>query len=262
MAAIRYARPRLITAEDKRYRAFVEHYILQRQNQRAMRPPRQRDIFGGQAEQALRDWLATHLTLAATRILEYEEVRGRRANTKYRELDALTLEDRGVAWVFEIKASRTVESLRRALKQLRETCDILRLIFPRVYPTILLVDTGIPTAEQVVALLSGPEPPPTPPETLAAALENLPQLHLAESLDECTNHPADVVTMLRFTIEDIMALVGAENLALNWEEDEETELLPTPDAAPVYSTADDEVEDDADNPLAAALRRAGLTKDE
>lgn len=262
MAATRYARPRLITADDKRYRAFVEQYILQRQNQRAMRPPRQRDIFGGQAENALRDWLATQLTLAETRILEYEEVRGRRASIKYRELDALALENRDSAWVFEIKASRTAESLHRALKQLRETCDILKLIFPRLSATILLVDTGIPTPEEVAALMSSAEAPLTPPETLVSALTGLSRLHLADSLDTCRTHWGDGATMLRFSVDDIVALVGAENLALNWEEDEEVVLTPlAPDAPPIYSSTEGEEGNEADNPLAAALRRAGLTRE-
>jgi hypothetical protein len=262
MANIRYARPRLITAQDKRYRAHVEQFILQRQNQRAMRPPRQRDIFGGQAESALRDWLAGQLTLAETRILEYEEQRGRRANTKYRELDALVLERRS-AWVFEIKASRTAHSLRRAVLQLRETRAILRLLYPQVAATVLLVDTGIPTAEDVAALMAEPEAPAKPPETLDETLAHLPQVALIHSLDE-HSHDNETVDLMRFNVEDIIALAGAENLALDWDADDEAEPPPPPtDSGPAYSTAstDEQEEQDADNPFAAAFRRAGLTSD-
>lgn len=263
MANIRYARPRLITAQDKRYRAHVEHFVLQRQNQRAMRPPRQRDIFGGQAENALRDWLSGQLTLAETRILEYEEQRGRRANTKYRELDALVLERRS-AWVFEIKASRTAHSLRRAVLQLRETRAILRLLYPQVAATVLLVDTGIPTAEDVAALMAEPEAPEKPPETLDETLAQLPQVSLIRRLDE---HSSDneTVDLMRFSVDDIIALAGAENLALDWEADDEAEPPPPPptESPPAYSTASsgEEAEEDADNPFAAAFRRAGLTSD-
>ena len=40
-------RPRLLTEDDKHYRAYVAGFALQRKNQKAIRPPRQRDLFGG-----------------------------------------------------------------------------------------------------------------------------------------------------------------------------------------------------------------------
>ncbi|MCG8353311.1 MAG: hypothetical protein MI924_36565 [Chloroflexales bacterium] len=255
----KYARPRLISADDKRYRAYVAQFVLQRQNQRAMRPPRQRDIFGGQAEDALRAWLGERYSLSERRILEYEERRGKWANTKYRELDALALEER-TAWVFEIKASRVAGSVRRAVAQLQETRAILSLIFDQVQGTILLVDTGIPTIETNAELMAGPEPPPTPPETLAEALEKLPEVQLITNLDE-RSHGGLSIDLLRFSVDNIIALVGAENLALDWEADDEAEESPQPAAerGPLYSTSDDASDnDDGDNPLAAALRRAGL----
>lgn len=257
MTQMRYARPRLITADDQRYRAFVAQFVLQRQNQRAMRPPRQRDIFGGQAEAALRDWLADQLPLTERRILEYEERRGKRASTKYRELDALVLGDRN-AWVFEIKASRTAGSLRRAAGQLQETRAILRLLYPSVFTTILLVDTGIPTADEVAALMAGPEAPQTPPPTLDEVLAAQPDIHPVESIAACRQDDQRV-DLLRFSVDDIIALAGAENLALDWEADEAIADTPPPppDSGPVYST--EESAGDADeSPLAAALRRAGL----
>jgi hypothetical protein len=266
MFTVRYARPRLITEQDRRYRAHIAHFMLQKNNHRAIRPPRQRDIFGSQAEEALRDWLASRLDLAETRILEYEERRGRRATTKYREIDALVLEDRRSARVFEIKASRKASSLSRALGQLRETRDILRLIYPTVYLTILLVDTGIPTSEEIADLMTGPEPPAVPPQTLDDVLDDMPHVHQIHSLDECNNED-EKTAMLRFTVDDIIALVGAENLALDWEADEEAEETPPaqPDFTPAYSTDDadnaDDDNTDTDNPLAAALRRAGLSNE-
>jgi hypothetical protein len=265
MLTTRYARPRLITEQDKRYRAHVEHFMLQRNNQRAMRPPRQRDIFGSQAEEALRDWLASRLDLAETRILQYEERRGRRATTKYRELDALVLHDRRSAWVFEIKASRKVSSLRRAVGQLRETHAILCLLYPTVHLTILLVDTGIPSADEVEALMAGPEPPDIPPQTLDEALEDMSHIRQVPTLDECSSEDT-MIDLLRFTVDDIIAMVGAENLALEWEADDEgEETLPAPpDHTPAYSTGDDENDNeniDTDNPLAAALRQAGLSNE-
>lgn len=72
--AVSYARARLTTEDDRRYRAYVETFKLQRKNQKAIRPPRQRDIFGGQAEAALRDWLAARLPLDERRILNMKSV--------------------------------------------------------------------------------------------------------------------------------------------------------------------------------------------
>lgn len=258
MPAARYARPRLIAWDDKRYRAYVQQFILQRQNQKAMRPPRQRDLFGGEAEIALRGWLAGHYALSEWRILEYEERRGRNASTKYRELDALLIQDRQAS-VFEIKASRTAGALRRAVGQLRETREILRLLYPQVYATVLLVDTGIPTAEEVAAMMAVDDAPPRPPQTLDEVLESLPEVHLIASLDQATGDTAGV-DLLRFSVNDIIALVGAENLSLDWEADElEPEEAPElpPASATIYSTANDEDEAD-DNPFAAALRKAGM----
>lgn len=261
---VRYARPRLITADDKRYRAYVEQFILQRNNQKAMRPPRQRDIFGGQAERVLRNWLAERVALCDQRILEYEERRGRRAGTKYRELDALVLDEAAKSvQVFEIKASRSAGSLRRASGQLYETRDILRLRYPTVALTVLLVDTGIPDAAAVAEIMAGPEPPARPPETLAELLASRLDLHLLTDLSAQTD-VGEGIGLLRFSVDDIVQLAGAENLALDWSDDEDEIAAPAkPVSSQVYSSnddqADDDDDDDDDNPMAAALRRAGLS---
>jgi hypothetical protein len=270
--APKYSRPRLLDENDKQYRAFVAQIMLGKENQRAMRPPRARELFGGEAEAALRDWLAQHYTLSERRIVEYLEHRGRNAIKKYRELDAVVLPDPKTIHVFEIKASQKAISLRRAVQQLHDTRTILRMLFSRVYTTILLVDTGIPRTpaeaqEQLRQRLENfaargitPREPLEPPPTLDAVLAQLPQLRLVPAPAEI---PADgqVVSMLRFAVDDIVALAGAENLHLNWDEEEE---LPEEDEAEAaggyaYSTggeAEDEGAADEDNPLAAALRRA------
>jgi hypothetical protein len=256
---VSYARPRLTTAEDKRYRAHVEQFMLQRRNQRAIRPPRQRDIFGSQAEEALRTWLGEHYTLSDRRILEYEQRQGRRAHTKYRELDAVVLEDKRSIRVFEIKASRVARSLRRAVAQLQETRQIIRLLYPFVTTTILLVDTGIPTPEEVEELMHSEEAPETPPETLTTAIERMESVHPITSLDEQV-HDGTTINVLTFGVDRIIELAGAENLALDWSDDDEEEEPPPPDPGPVYSSSDDddEAEGDDGGSLAEALRRAGL----
>lgn len=260
MNAVSYARPRLTTVEDKHYRAYVQQFILQRKNQRAIRPPRQRDIFGNQAEQALREWLAEHLTLSNRRILEYEERRGKRASIKYRELDALVLEDKRTIWVFEIKASRTARSLRKAVAQLQETRAILRLIYPNISTTVLLVDTGIPTEEEIAALMAEPDAPQEPPQTFEQVLESLEQVQLGNTLDTC-NRANTGTDVLRFRVDDIIAIAGEEHLALDWSDDEiDMESGDHSQTTSVYSTADeDEVESNDGGALAEALRKAGLT---
>jgi hypothetical protein len=262
-----YSRPRLIDESDKQYRKYLEQFKLMRDNQRAMRPPRQRDLFGGEAEAALRAWLGQQIPLSERRILEYEQRRGRNQIKKYRELDALALSPPKAAHVFEIKATMRANSLRRATQQLRETQTILRMLFPQTTLSILIVDTGMPTAADIEALLADPETDPAlreglvpPPQTLAEVLATLPELRLIASLDERSADP-ELINVMRFGVDDIVALAGAENLHLNWEEDEaddEPPAEPEPER-PLYSSGGDDQEDES--PLAAALRKAMGGKD-
>jgi hypothetical protein len=260
--APRFSRPRLISADDKQYRAFLAQIMIGKENQRTIRPPSQRDLFGGEAEAALRDWLGQRYTLSERRIVEYLEHRGRSAVKKYRELDAVVIPDAKTIHVFEIKASQRAASLRRAAQQLRDTRTILGMLFPRVHTAILLVDTGIPTAEEVAALMADPEAPPMPPPTVDEVLAALPQLRPIASLDERSSDP-QVVDLLRFGVDDIIALAGAENLHLNWdaEDAEDTEDAGPSEEEPAppryaYSTDETPAEEDDGGALGAALRRA------
>jgi hypothetical protein len=259
MSAVSYARPRLITSDDKRYRAHVEQYLLQRKNQRAMRPPRQRDIFGGQAESTLREWLAASYSLSERRILEYEQRQRGKAIIKYRELDALVFEEKNHAWVFEIKASRLAASVQRAAGQLQETRAILRLLVPLVHTTVLLVDTGIPTAEEVALLMQSEDAPRKPPPTLAEMLEGREGIEQISNLEE-RHHDGTTIDVLCFSVDDIIALAGEENLALDWSDDDEEWEPPAAPTTTVYSSEDDtDDDDDEGGALAEALRRAGLS---
>jgi hypothetical protein len=259
--APRFSRPRLIDASDAQYRAFVRQIMIGKDNQRATRPPLPRELFGGEAEAALRDWLSQRFTLSDRRIVEYLEHRGRSAIKKYRELDAVVLSEQKSIEVFEIKASQKANSLRRAAQQLNDTRAILSMLFRRVNTTILLVDTGIPTAEDVADLMALEDAPPVPPPTLDEVLAILPRVHLAASLDVRDPDP-EIVNLLRFSVEDIIALAGGENLHLNWDEEEldEQDVAEPPEepAGPAYAytTGEPPVEDEDDNPLAAALRKA------
>jgi len=257
--APRFSRPRLTTADDPQYRAFVRQIMIGKDNQRPMRPPRARELFGAEAEAALRDWLSQQITLSDRRIVEYFEHRGRAAVKKYRELDAVSIPDTKSIEIFEIKASQKAGSVRRASQQLRDTRSILGMLYFRVYTTILLVDTGIPDAQDVAELMASDDAPSYPPQTLAEVLEQLPHVQLADSLAARSTNP-EIVNLLRLSVDDIVALVGEANLHLNWDEEEEEEdAEPPAEEKPgfAYSTGESTPEDDDDdNPLAAALRKA------
>jgi hypothetical protein len=230
--------------------------MLAKDNQRAIRPPRARDLFGSEAESALRTWLSQQLPLSERRIVEYFEHRGRTAVKKYRELDALAFDTSKYAQVFEIKASQKATSLRRAARQLHDTRSILGMLLARVTTTILLVDTGIVIAADVAALMAGPEPPPDPPLTLDGALAALPQIRLVSSLDARPTDP-ELIGLLRFSVDDIIALVGAEQLHLDWEDNEAEDLeqpVEETNNAPATDAANEE--SDEESAFAAALRKA------
>jgi hypothetical protein len=251
LMAPRFSRPRLIDADDPHYQAFMRQIMLTRANQRGTRPPRARDLFGGEVEAALRAWLADRVTLSPKRIVEYVEQRGNSAVKKYRELDGVVLVDSQTVHVYEMKASHRAGSVRRAAQQLRDTRAILHLMFKRVYATIMLVDTGIPTPEDVALIMDAPDAPEYPPQTLDDVLAKLPDIQRIPSVTEHAPDPA-ITSLLLFTVPDIVAMAGAENLHLDWEEDDEDEEPPLRPTV-LYSTAD---EDGDDNPLAQALRRA------
>ena len=163
--------------------------------------------------------------------------------------------------VFEIKASMKATSLRRAIRQLRDTQTILRMLFPRVHTTILLVDTGIPqTPEEAaaqraewIARRPDRQPPADPPPTLAGVLASLSQVRLVDTLAELPDNP-DLVGLIRFTVDDIIALAGAENLHLDWDEEEDAD--EEPGATDQYLYSSESGTDEEENPIAAALRKA------
>lgn len=233
--------------------------MLSKQNQRPTRPPHARNLFGGEAEAALRGWLTAQITLSDRRIVEYHEHRGRSTIMKYRELDAVSILNPQTIHVFEIKASHRAGSLRRASQQLRDTRTILGMLFNQVHTTIMLVDTGIPTAEEVTQIMRGDDAPAYAPLTLADVLEHLPNIRSVASLDERDPDP-EITNLLHFSIDDIISLAGIENLHLDWDDedadDESSEEQPATEAPQFAYTTAPEVEDDDDNPLAAALRRA------
>ncbi|MFD3162318.1 hypothetical protein [Herpetosiphon sp. NSE202] len=247
---MRFVRARLTTFDDPHYRAFVEQMTIARENQRATRPPRQRDLFGGEAEQLLREWLtAQGQALSERRILEYDERSGRQTIRKYREIDALVEVGRSVH-VFEVKASRSAHTIRKAATQLHDIRAALQLIIPRVYTTLLLVDTGIPDAEAVQALMRSPDAPHTPPPTIADIIGNQSRFHLIEHPEQAQQWP-DQISIRRFSLDQLVAMAGDRPLHLDWALDDDEEV-PSPLPIKRQTVADDP-DDDTDNPFAALL---------
>jgi hypothetical protein len=261
--APRFSRPRLIDDQDRQYRAFLDQIMLSRQNHKAIRPPRARDLFGGEAEIALRGWLGERIPLTDRRIVEYMEHRGNSAIKKYRELDAVSIPEPKTLYVYEMKASQKATSLFRARRQLSDTRAILGPLFTRVCITIMLVDTGIPkTAEEALEQAAAfgakhPEKDPPPPlPTLDEVLATAENMKLIDSLEQHDPDP-QTICVLRFRVEDIIALAGAENLHLEWdtEDDEELEEEPELERHSFSSSAATDHEEE-ESPLAAALRKA------
>jgi hypothetical protein len=249
----RFHRPRLITQDDPAYQKHVAQMMLQRANQRAIQPPSQRDLFGGEVETVLRGALAERFPLSDRRFLEYEERIGRGLQRKYRELDAVVLEGQSRIHVFEIKASRRAGAIHRALRQLRDTRSILSLAFPSVSTSVLLVDTGILTEAGRDELAAAPDAPDRLPQTLAEAIAEHDDLRRVESLAQLQPFPAPI-ELLVLSVDDLIALAGDMPLSLDWDEDEPIEdAPPAPSAAPLYSTTEDQ---ESENPFAAAFRKA------
>ena len=250
----RFSHPRLITFDDPAYRAHVEEMMLQRANQRALQPPGQRDLFGGEAEELLRTALAEHFTLSPRRILDYNERRGQRMYRKFRELDAL-VEDQQRVQVFEIKASCTARALHRAMAQLRDISAILEPLFRTVATTLVFVDTGVITRTERDALMLESNTPERLPQTLAEAIDDYPALQRVPSLAQIGAFPA-MPELVVLQVKDVVALASAQPLSLRWDEDDDDqdEVDATPPAAPppVYTSGDA----DEENPFAAALRNA------
>jgi hypothetical protein len=249
----RFNRARLITFDDPAYQQHVTQMQLQRANNRAIRPPSQRDLFGGEVEQIVREVLGARWPLSDRRILEYEERRGRGVQRKYRELDVVAIDGHTRIHVVEVKASRRAGALHRALRQLGDTAEILRLLFRQVSTSIVLVDTGIITPDEQAEIANSEDAPERLPQTLDEAIAEHPDLQRVAGLGAMQPFE-NAIQLAVLNVDDVIALAGDRVLSLDWEADEgEDEPVPDPSpAAPLYSTPDDADE----SPFATALRNA------
>jgi hypothetical protein len=256
---MRYHRVRLHDIDDPQYRAYIAALMATKANHKAMRPATHRSLFGSEAEDVVRGWLAQFHPLSSNRYVEYDERTGTQLIRKYRELDAVYYPDATHIHVYEVKASGQLRSITRGLRQLNETRTILKRIIPHVACTLILVDTGIITAAEVAVLMTSADAPVHPPGTLAEYQRDHPEVpfyahdRYQPRLDEATA----VVTM---SIADVVHLAGAaaDTLHLDWSDelDEPRDEDEEPAVAPGYTShdADDGVQDES--PFAAALRKA------
>jgi hypothetical protein len=100
-----------------------------------------RGIFGRDAEHFLRRDLGRYLPVWDRRILRYAFQReDGRWNTRYRELDVVALDGRRL-YIFEIKATRQIEKVKRGIEQLTFAREVLAESFLDVITTLIVVDT-------------------------------------------------------------------------------------------------------------------------
>ena len=254
---MRYHRVRIHTVDDPQYRAYIAKIMASKANHKATRPASNRSLFGGEAEQIVRDWLAQFHPLSDRRYVEYDERMGKQLQRKYRELDAVFEYDAQHYHVFEVKATSQVRSIGRGLRQLSETHSILRTVVPHVARTLILIDTGIINDEEVVALMQSDEAPFHAPATIRSFFAENNHIPLYDSADYQPDRQV-AVSVVRFPLADICALAEAQGieLHLDWsDEDEEPEEIEAPPPA-TYTSHDQSDASDDDNPFAAALRRA------
>ena len=254
---MRYHRVRIHAVDDPQYRAYIAKIMASKVNHKATRPASNRSLFGGEAEQIVREWLAQFHPLSDRRYVEYDERMGKQLQRKYRELDAVYEYDAQHYHVFEVKATSQVRSIGRGLRQLSETHSILRTVVPHVARTLILIDTGIISDEEVVALMQSDEAPFHAPATIRSFFAENNHIPLYDSVDYQPDRQI-AVSVVRFPLADICALAEAQGieLHLDWsDEDEDPEEVETPTPT-TYTSHDTSDTSDDDNPFAAALRRA------
>ena len=257
---MRYPRVRIHGADDPQYRAYIANIMANKGNQRALRPPSNRSLFGGEAEALLRQWLTQWYTLSERRFVEYDERIGRQLIRKYRELDAMVELSTTHLHVFEMKATSQTRSIARGIRQLRETQNILKTICPHIECTLLLVDTGIISADEVAELMAGVDAPNTQPLTLPEYIAANPELRMWTAADYTTQSAPQTLDVVVFQLADIRQLAGdaVDTLHLDWSDELEEYEEPEPVLERYTSTSDTDESDD--NPLAAALQRALKTR--
>lgn len=254
---MRYHRVRIHTVDDPQYRAYIAKIMASKANHKATRPASNRSLFGGEAEIIVRTWLAQFHLLSEGRYVEYDERIGKQLQRKHRELDAVFAYDAQHYHAFEIKATSQVRSIGRGLRQLSETHSILRTIIPHVARTLILIDTGIISDEEVVALMQSDQAPFHAPATIRSFFVENNHIPLCDHLDYQPDRHLDV-NVVRFPLANICSLATAQGieLHLDWSDEDEDHEEREPPAPTTYSAHDQSDTDNDTNPFATALRRA------
>lgn len=251
---MRYHRVRLHANDDPHYRAYLANIMASKANHRAMHVASNRAMFGNESEGIIRQWLHTFHPLSNRRFVEYDERTGKRLTRKYREIDAVFEYDETHIHVFEMKATSQARSIMRGIRQLNETRNILAQLFPAIYATLILVDTGIMTDEAATVLMQQADAPMNAPYTIERFYADNPHIPCYDSREYAPTH-TDELAIVRFPLADIIS--GAEaagiTLHLDWDDDDDEPEPVTP------TTHTSGVHADDDNPFAAALRKAGLS---
>ncbi len=251
---MRYHRVRLHASDDPHYRAYLANIMASKANHRAIHVASNRSVFGNESEGIIRQWLHTFHPLSARRFVEYDERTGKRLVRKYREIDAVFEYDDTHIHVFEMKATSQARSIMRGIRQLNETRTILAQLYPRIQATLVLVDTGIMTDAEATLLMQQADAPTNPPYTIEQFYRDNPQIPCTDS-HTYTHQHSDELTIVRFPLSDVIQLADAAGITLHLDwSDEDDEPEPLPPARHTSGTHDDD-----DNPLAAALRNAGLS---
>jgi hypothetical protein len=251
---MRYHRVRLHANDDPHYRAYLANIMASKANHRAMHVASNRALFGNESEGIIRQWLQDFHPLSQRRFVEYDERAGKRLIRKYREIDAVFEYDTTRIHIFEMKATSQARSIMRGIRQLNETRNILAQLFPTIYATLILVDTGIMTDAAAATLMQQADAPINSPYTIERFYADNPHIPCYDSRDYAPNH-GDELTIVRFPLADIIsgAAVAGITLHLDWDDDDDESEPITP---PTHISG---VHTDDDNAFAAALRKAGLS---
>ncbi len=191
---------KLIDFDDESYQCYIAPFLLARESWKpgAMSA---RSKFGYEVEEVIRTWLAEHATLIPERVLQYTEWGHGRQARNYRELDAVEKRADGL-FFYEIKASRSAQSLRRGIAQVKKTGHILSTAFKGVKGLIFFVCTdeeALPALQEVIEEAEG--------------------VALLTAFEERETSPAPVGVLV-LSVADIVAIAGQDALTLEWEDEE------------------------------------------
>ncbi len=235
----KFSNVKLIDFDDEGYQRYVAPFLLARKRWKPGAISA-RSRFGYEVEEVIRVWLAEHTTLVPERVLQYTEWGHGRQARNYRELDAVEQRPDGL-FFYEIKASRSAQSLRRGIAQVKKTGHILSTAFKGVKGFIFFVCTD---AEVL-------------PE-LQVVIEETEGVSLLASFQERETWP-EPVGVLVLSVADIVAIAGEEALTLEWEDEEGEELEIEPEEeewVEDWRTYQAQVEEEEVGALGAALLAA------